>query len=170
MEKYDYLKKYVTNEENVNEFNAFYVISQKAVQEEEARLGYEFPEALKEFWYTVGYGFLTESINNNHASDYINRISSPDQIASIMLAEEDAPIIPGISEYFEEGDIPFFEIMNSSCFLVMKKDFSKPDMVYDMSGGEIDHFERFIWRLYHESPIYYENIISRNLEKLKDKR
>lgn len=38
-----------------------------------------------------------------------------------------------------------------------------------MSGEKIDHFEKFIWRLYHESPTYYEAIISKNLEKLENK-
>ncbi|WP_342269701.1 hypothetical protein [Rickettsia endosymbiont of Orchestes rusci] len=51
----------------------------------------------------------------------------------------------------------------------MKRDTDKPDMVYDMLGGEIDHFEKFIWRLYHESPIYYEAIISKNLDNLEKK-
>ncbi|WP_342269700.1 hypothetical protein [Rickettsia endosymbiont of Orchestes rusci] len=111
MEKYDYLKKYITNEDNNSEANTFYIISKEEVQKEEIRIGFRFPDALKDFWYAVGYGFLTASINNDHTSDYINRISSPDQIASIILEEEDAPIIPGVSEYFEEGDIPFFEIM-----------------------------------------------------------
>ena len=54
------------------------------------------------------------------------------------------------------GKRPFFEIGDSSSFLMMKRNTKYPDGVYDNLGHLVEpSFERFIWRLYHESPKFY---------------
>jgi hypothetical protein len=58
--------------------------------------------------------------------------------------------------YVGDGDILFFEIGDMSSFLMMKSKSEKPNAVYNIMGELIEEeFEKFIWRLYYESPTYY---------------
>ena len=69
---------------------------------------------------------------------------------------DNALAIWDVLEEFNEDDIPFFEIGDSSSFLMMKRNTKYPDGVYDQQGYLVEaSFERFIWRLYHESPKFY---------------
>ena len=104
---------------------------------------------------------------------YVNYIFSPEQIADIMLLREESDyILPEAVEYIEEGyikddDIIFFEVGDMSSFLVMKPSSAKPNAVYDMLGNVIEEeFDRFIWRLYYESPDYYIPIRLEILSKM----
>lgn len=113
----------------------------------------------------IGYGFLNTSVNNVNTLSHVNRINHPEQIADITLLKEESDyILPDVVEYFEEGyigerDIIFFDIGDMTDFLVMKPYSAKPDAVYDMIGNIVEEsFERFIWRLYHESPTFYLNV------------
>ena len=162
MEKYGYLKKYINNNKAKAPRNSFSIITAQDIKNAENKLGFEFPNHLKEFWLEIGSGVLNKSLNGLEAFDYANFILPPKQIADIMLLKDDSEfVIPGLSEYFEEGyikddDIIFFEIGDMSSFLVMKPNSDKSNAVYDMIGRVIEEdFERFIWRLYHESPDYY---------------
>jgi len=54
------------------------------------------------------------------------------------------------------GKGPFFEVGNSDYFLMMKRYAKYPDGIYDILGDLVEpSFERFIWRLYHESSDFY---------------
>ncbi|MCC8462662.1 MAG: SMI1/KNR4 family protein [Rickettsia endosymbiont of Ecitomorpha arachnoides] len=99
MEKYSYLRKYINNYTEPRR-NLFLTITSNEIEEAEKKLNFKFPKILKEFWLEIGYGFLATSSRGSRVLEYTNRISDPSQIASIILEEEDAPIIPGISEYF----------------------------------------------------------------------
>lgn len=163
-EKYSYLKKFINNAAKPPR-NWFGVVSEEDIRMAEAKAGFKFPKALKEFWLQIGYGALYMSADNINAYDYANCILTPNEIASIILKEEDAPMILDYNEdYVHDGDIPFFEIMNSSDFLFMKRDSEVKDTVYDSLGHIVEeHFENFIQKLYFESPTYYEKIIRKNL-------
>ncbi|WP_375333416.1 SMI1/KNR4 family protein [Candidatus Tisiphia endosymbiont of Xenochironomus xenolabis] len=162
MGKYDYLKKYINNSKAKHPRNSFTKVNLQDIEYAEDRLGFQLPKSLKEFWVEIGSGVLNKSINGNEAFDYANYIFFPQQIADIMLLKEKSDyILPEAVEYIEEGyikddDVIFFEVADMSSFLVMKPSSDKPDAVYDEIGNIIEeHFERFIWRLYHESPDYY---------------
>jgi hypothetical protein len=58
-------------------------------------------------------------------------------------------------ELLEPGDLPFFEIGDSSSFLLMKLNSDNPNAVWDYDLTICDSFEEFIWRLYYESPSFY---------------
>jgi hypothetical protein len=48
----------------------------------------------------------------------------------------------------------------------MKANSDNPNAVYTDTGIKIeDSLERFIWRLYYESPRYYAKVISEYLDK-----
>ena len=161
MGKYDYLKKYINNNADEPAHNYFSAVTIQEIEEAESNLGFLFPQALKEFWLEIGAGRLTSSINGAKAINN-NLIFSPDAIADIMLLKEESEyILPEAVKYIETGyikenDIIFFDIGDLSSFLVMKPSSDKPDAIYSMLGRiKEEHFERFIWRLYHESPDYY---------------
>ena len=162
MGKYDYLKKYINNKAHYPE-NGFNICLIQEINKQEKRLGFKFPKALKEFWLNIGYGALRKSKNNEITGGNGNFILSPKEVADMILLRHEDQVLPDIEELFDEGwiniekeEIIFFEIGNSSSFLVMKPNSIKPDGIYDMYGWLlVDSFEEFIWRLYHESPDFH---------------
>ena len=78
-------------------------------------------------------------------------------VADIMInGPESGLIIDSFYELLEPGDLPFFEIGDSSSFMVMKPHSDNPNAVWYMGVEKIeDSFEKFIWRLYYEDPSYY---------------
>lgn len=163
MGKYSYLKKYIDNSAPPPR-NRFRLITQEEIDIAEKRLGFKFPDSLKEFWLEAGEGTLYVTQKGDVAFNFNNIIYSPKEIADIILLKEDSLLIlPDVVEYFDEGyiniskgEIIFFEIGDSSSFLVMKPNSNKPDAVYDMIGNIVEEsLERFIWRLYYESATFY---------------
>lgn len=164
MSKYYYLKKYINNKASTPR-NWFRLITQEEIEEAEKRLGFILPLALKEFWLEIGEGTLYVPYKGE--SGWLNNyIYSPKEIADIILLKEESNLIlPEAVEYFDEGyidiskgEIVFFEVVGSD-FLVMKPNSDKPDAVYDMIGNIVEEsFERFIWRLYYESPTFYLDV------------
>lgn len=160
--KYFYLKKYTLPRNYPIKTwceNSFCNIEKHEIEECEQMMEFKFPISLKEFWLEIGYGHLTtpKYHNDNYICAYKNYILHPLHIANIILYRENSDyILPDAAEDLEEGDIPFFEIGDMSSFLYMKRFSDNPDAVYDFGGILIEeHFERFIYRLYHESPNYY---------------
>jgi len=166
--KYDYLKKYINNKEK-SPANRFDILPSNYINDAEQRLGYKFPNQLKEFWQQVGGGSLCVS-NSAEASGLDNLIMGPGDIADIILdkkrSQESGLILYYVYDYLEPNDMPFFAIGDSSDFLVMKPKSENPNAVYSLAGTKIeDNFETFIYRLYHESPKYYLYVDDKNNEK-----
>lgn len=163
--KYTYLEKYKNfNNRNVKIWkeNTFIPVTLEHINVQEEYLGFKFPNALKEFWISIGYGHLTTPFNKKSSYECLfdNKILSPRDIAEILLLKEESGLIlPEYAEYLEPGEMPFFEIADSSNFLIMKPLSDNPNAVYSFGGRKIeDSFERFIYRLYYESPTYYLNV------------
>lgn len=161
MEKYEYLKKYINNE-GIPPRNWFTKVEVGSIDTAEKKIGFKFPNSLRNFWLEIGYGCLCVSLNSRQTIDHTNTILSPTEIVDItLLKEESGLILPEAVEYIEEGyisetDIIFFEIADLSSFLVMKPMSKKPNAIYNMIGETVEEsFEKFIWRLYHESPTFY---------------
>ena len=167
MSKYDFLKQYVDfgKYSDIRPCNWFSRIDEKTIFLSEKKIGYKFPKSLREFWLEIGCGMLRISSTGVVANSYSNAVLSPSEIASIILGEEDAPMLPDYRDDFvHEGDIPFFEVADSSDYLFMKRDSEAPDMIYGASGYILEeHFEDFIRKLYYESPTYYEKIAREKL-------
>lgn len=73
-----------------------------------------------------------------------------------MRGHDSGHISEEVLESMKPGDLPFFHIGDSSSFLFMKPQSSKPNAVYNEWGELVEgSFNRFIWRLYYESPDYY---------------
>jgi hypothetical protein len=174
MGKYDYLKQYINNSTAPAPRNSFTRVALQDIKNAEERLGFEFPKSLKEFWLEIGSGVINKAINGKDAFYHANYIFRPDEIADIMLLREESDyILPEAAEYIGKGyikdnDIIFFEIADMSSFLVMKPSSDKPNAVYDEIGTLIEeYFEKFIWRLYYESPDYYIHIQLEAVNKMR---
>lgn len=174
MTKYDYLKRYINKPyESPSCHNYFGRVTAEEIMQVENKVNFKFPESLKEFWLEIGSGAIKQTINGVVDRSCNNYICSPTQIADLMyiMSKEDGYLdegelpeltvfmTPEACEYFEEGDLPFFEIGDSSSFLMMKPNSGKPEAIYNILGRIVaENMEQFIWKLYHESPTFYLNI------------
>jgi hypothetical protein len=88
---YDYLKEFVNPQGRSVEIwheNVFISINKKAIEEVEERLGYKFPEQLREFYQEIGYGHLTTPYNTTFGYKFYNtnEIMSPNEIVDIGVS------------------------------------------------------------------------------------
>ncbi len=155
LERFSYLKPFIF--ESSDRGNWFEPVSNTKISEAEDRLRFAFPSELKKFYLEIGYGFFTKSFLERDTSgmDYSNRLLDPLSIADIMLlGYESGQLHPDVE--FKPGDMPFFEVDGGDTFLFMRPQSEKPNAVYGMLGELIEEdFEKFIWRLYYESPTFY---------------
>ena len=152
---------------HIGQNNVFDVVSEDEIIKGEQILGLPFPDQLKDFYRQIGYGNLTTP--SNPAPDYdfysSNEILPPSvaaRFAKGILEWESQThwMSEATYELLEPGDLPFFEIADGSCFLLMKLNSENPNAVWDWDTKIEDSFERFIWRLYYEDPGYYGEIIT----------
>ena len=62
------------------------------------------------------------------------------------------------------GYIPFFEIGDSGDFLFIRSCSKNSNAVWDGCGIKIeDSLQRFIWRLYYESPKYFYDTVLKKI-------
>ena len=167
---FDFLKKFITTPSaKVDTFqNSFYPLSADEIIKAEHKLGCCFPSQLKTFYKELGYGFLIAPENPPEGYDFcgVNRIIDPLSLADIVLNGPDSEqIMPATYELLEPGDLPFFEIGESSSFLLMKLNSDNPNAVWRYNIKIEDSFEKFIWRLYYESPWFYDDIIEAHYKK-----
>ncbi len=167
---YDFLKPYMREKSRASQNgaviyprNSFYPVKKSEVISAENRLDMTFPTQLKDFYKQIGYGFLVSPHNPPKGYDFCNtnRINNPGIIVDILTEGSESGLISQDTyELLEPGDLPFFEIGDSSSFLVMRPISNTPNAVWSDCGVKIeDSFEKFIWRLYYESPGFYGDII-----------
>jgi hypothetical protein len=160
------------------DLNIFTPVSEDEIKEAEELLGFPFPDELRNFYKNIGYGSL--AIPPNAPKDYVcsvsNEILPPFIVANfakgiLRWEGQHSWMAEPTYEFMEPGDLPFFEIGDSSSFLVMKPHSDNPNAVWtDGIPVKIeDSFERFIHRLYYESPSFYGDIIEAYIAKLKQK-
>lgn len=161
---FSYLKKFVrTASASVHApENLFYPVSVDKIANAEHKLGYCFPSQLKAFYKEIGFGILESPENPPEGYHFygVNRIIDPLSLADIVLnGPESEQIMPATYKLLEPGDLPFFEMYDSSHFLLMKLNSDNPNAVWFYDTKIEDSFEKFIWRLYYESPSYYGDLM-----------
>jgi len=152
---FNYLKPYIGNMELTG--NRFFPVSTQDIEDAEKRLGYKFPPQLRVFYDELGDG----SFQHNHDlsitdNSFSSCVLHPKEIADIkLLGYESGQILPSVK--FAEDEMPVFEVDGGDMFFVMKPQSKNPNAIYrDMGQGILEEsLERFIWRLYYESPLYY---------------
>ena len=163
-EIFEYLRPYRRKKgENSSGPNDFWPVSEKELIQAEEDLNITFPLELRTFYKNIGYGFLSHPhiIPEGYRFSSANRINPPSMVADIMInGPESGLIIDSFYELLEPGDLPFFEIGDSTRFLIMKLYSDNPNAIWAFGNIKIeDSFEKFIWRLYYESPWFYDDII-----------
>ncbi|HCI49101.1 MAG: hypothetical protein A2977_00455 [Alphaproteobacteria bacterium RIFCSPLOWO2_01_FULL_45_8] len=178
---YEYLKQFIPGGSEVND-NWFLPLKSEEIVTAEQKLGVNFPSQLRSFYQEIGFGMLRspeippagyEFYNNNeilpplvvaHFSKEIIRFRT--ETIEGPAECEDHWMSNATLEMLEPGDLPFFEIGDSSRFLIMRPASHDPNAVWTPSHIKIeDSFERFIWRLYYESPWFYDDIIEAHYNK-----
>ena len=169
--KYEYLKKYIPGGGGVND-NWFCNISKDEIIAAEKIIKLRFPIELRSFYEEIGYGMLRsphtfpkdyELYDNNEilhpmaaAHFYQGIIEHQKKPKEEALHYEDNWLALSSLEDFVPGDLPFFEIGDSSSFMIMKLNSDNPNAVWFMGHEKIeDSFEEFIRKLYYEGPSYY---------------
>jgi hypothetical protein len=173
---YEYLPKCAKkNKDGVIDLrntNYFIKLTARVITEAESPLGYAFPSELRKFYEEIGFGYLTTPENPPKEYHFLssNLILHPKAAAGFSRGEllfEDlgCGMLPDIFELLSPGDLPVFEIGDSSSFMIMKPMSDNPNAVYFDDGLKVeDSFERFIWRLYYESPSYYGKISEESMK------
>lgn len=177
---YDFLKPYHYSTYNgYIEWpkNVVFDVEMADIRAAETILGRPFPDELLTFYKEVGYARISSP--ENPASDYeffaTNEVLPPLVAAHFYqgikkyhespfdeaLCYEDHYLANDILDLLEPGDLPFFEISDSSQFMVMKLHSDNPNAVWFLGHEKIeDSLEGFIRNLYFKDPEYY-------LDKLK---
>lgn len=157
MVMFDYLKSDDDNNVKPVLCHFFGIVSENDIQNAEKRLTYCFPSQLRQFFLTVGEGSFRHNKNFSETQEsYANCILHPKIIADIkLLGYDSGQIVPSVE--FADDELPIFEIADGANFFVMKPQSKNPNAVYQFMGGELieDSLEKFIHRLYYESPLYY---------------
>ncbi|MBS0186329.1 MAG: SMI1/KNR4 family protein [Proteobacteria bacterium] len=159
--------------------NSFVKLSKQEIEKAEKYMGCPFPSQLRQFYEEIGYGNLTTP--HNPSEDYhfygANEIFPPIVAAHFYKGiiehhtiEEKKDALDYNGDYFfsretleytTPGDLPFFEIGDSSSFLMMKPQSSNPNAVYSEFGVLVEEeFSNFIWKLYYKSPSYYNDVLA----------
>ena len=150
----------------IGDHNIFHPVSEDEIKKAEKILGCSFPNQLREFYKNIGYGSLTTPYNppENYTFYGANDILPPFIIANFSKGilewdNQHSWMAESTYEDLEPGDLPFFEIGDSSSFLIMKLYSDNPSAVWSGNIKIEDSFEKFIWRLYYESPSYYGDLM-----------
>ena len=188
--KFDYLEKFLPPHptfEGTNR-NWFCLVSKEEILEAEKKYNFCFPNQLREFYSEIGYGSLYAAYNApiGYRAFMSNKILPPLVAAAFykplegdnrpedeyvpINAGDDAHYMAAMTyEMLQPGDLPFFEVGDGTNFLVMRPHSENPNAVWSDCGVKIeDSFERFIWRLYHEDPAYYGDIIDAHYNTLEN--
>jgi antitoxin YxxD len=172
---YDYLKPFVCELSKVRHHqNYFYPVSEKELLQAEKKIGFTFPDELRRFYQEIGAGSLSLSLGQpeNRYSVGSNIIIAPEHLEDVMtgtLINEETGLYfsRDAFEDLQPGDLPFFEISDSSNYLIMKVTSENPNAVWAFGDLKIeDSFERFIWRLYHERSDFYSDFIYNHYKNL----
>jgi hypothetical protein len=150
--------------------NSFNLLPEEEILEAEKNLGCSFPSQLRKFYEEVGCGTLQNPhiVPEDYKFSSANEILPPLDVVNfskgILFWEgQNHWMAEATYELLSPGDLPFFEIADSTRFLIMKPNSDNPNAVWiDSSTVKIeDSFEKFIWRLYYESPWFYDDIIEK---------
>jgi hypothetical protein len=162
VENFDYLTPYVSpgKKTDLKPRNWFYPLTETDIRDGEEKLGFKFPSQLRNFYQKIGYGSLKVPHNPPEGYKFFsdNYINPPSILADIILLGHDSGYISqDVLDFMEPGDLPFFHIADSCLFLMMRPNSDNPNAVYNQWGDLVEeNFDQFIWRLYHESPTFYE--------------
>ena len=161
----------------IGDKNSFYPLDPGELEEAESLLGQRFPDQLREFYQQIGCGNLTTPYNPPEGYSFcnINEILPPSVVAHLGRGELEWEgqhywMSEATFELLQPGDLPFFEIGDSTRFLLMKLNSDNPNAVWHQGRRNFkveDSLERFVYRLYYEDPGYYDDMLDAYLASQK---
>ncbi|MBE7127455.1 SMI1/KNR4 family protein [Bacillus mycoides] len=119
----------------------------------EERLGFAFPNELRNFYLEVGYGFIK---GNN--VDAINRIMDPDTIADITLREGIYEFDPDLEGIYEEEDKLVFYEVNEGVYLTLDLNTPQQTPVYFFETQIADSLEEFIRKINQDAEYFVDMV------------
>ncbi|HDR7785351.1 MULTISPECIES: SMI1/KNR4 family protein [Bacillus] len=136
-----------------NSHHKFFKLQENELIVAEKRLGFAFPNELRNFYLEVGYGFIK---GNN--VDAINRIMDPDTIADITLREGIYEFDPDLEGIYEEEDKLVFYEVNEGVYLTLDLNTPQQTPVYFFETQIADSLEEFIRKINQDTE-YFVNMV-----------
>ena len=136
-----------------NSHHKFFKLQENELMVAEERLGFAFPNELKNFYLEVGYGFIK---GNN--VDSINRIMDPDTIADITLREGIYEFDPDLEGIYEEEDKLVFYEVNEGVYLTLDLSASQQTPVYFFETKIANSLEEFIGKINQDTEYFADMV------------
>lgn len=157
MRTFDAFKRYVFDTDNIEPGkgivfagNMFMEVSESEITESEAKLGFRFPEGLRQFYLEIGSGQLRCPASDPDGPEMANPnlLLDPSDVAGLYLKDgETLPLFPieedQLSkdevvelqfEVADDGELPFFD-MGDMIYLVTRPHSDDPEAVYLAHDG-----------------------------------
>lgn len=108
-----------------SENDKLYSVDMDAILEAETLLGFSFPNELRQFFITYGYGFISESDTN------INRLLDPLSIADLRSRQKEYEYYGDLDLYeeYEKDKLLFFEA-NEGILLAIELSDTEKQKIY----------------------------------------
>ncbi|PEA91180.1 SMI1/KNR4 family protein [Bacillus thuringiensis] len=136
-----------------NSHHKFFKLQENELIVAEERLGFTFPNELRNFYLEVGYGFIK---GNN--VDAINRIMDPDTIADITLREGIYEFDPDLEGIYEEEDKLVFYEVNEGVYLTLDLNTPQQTPVYFFETQIADSLEEFIQKINQDTEYFVDMV------------
>lgn len=136
-----------------NSQHKFFKLQENELIVAEERLGFAFPNELRNFYLEVGYGF----IKGNNA-DAINRLMDPDTIADITLREGIYEFDPDLEGIYEEEDKLVFYEVNEGVYLTLDLSTPQQTPVYFFESKIADSLEEFIRKINQDTEYFVDMV------------
>lgn len=132
---------------------SFYNVTNDEIEKVEIELNIKFPNELKEFYASYGYGFLGSE------DGFTNRIMDPFSIRDFRLVQNDYEFFVDIELYknFEDGRLVFFEQDETAIFSIELTD-NKISKVFYYDTVVANSLEEFLNRML-KNELYYLDLI-----------
>lgn len=150
--EYSYLKKYIvqTEFEDNGEKHVFYPVSEQEILESEQRMEKKIPDALKQFYECVGYGYFEDK-----DECFINLLMNPKRIADFYCSEGDYYYAEE-RQFLGSDDFVFFEF-DSNCHIIIKTGEMDSGKIYFGKRLIADSLSEFVERLSRESNYFIQD-------------
>ena len=139
---YEYLKKYINVDSNGK--HRFFKVEEGDIEQAEKRMGFEFPNCIKEFYREIGYGFIGKDPN------FYNRIMHPNDIADFVCDDEVYEYVD--KSLYDDDELVFMHI-DSEDFVTIKCSGESEGKIMLFGKKIANSFEELIEGMY-KNPDY----------------
>lgn len=150
MKSFSSFAKYITEKNNPSSAkHNLYALEEQSVRSAEARMDICFPEALREFYLEIGYGFF-----NRGSHSRFNRLIDPESVADIRLREDIYEYDPDLEIYDDVTQLVFYEVVEGLYFSISLEDHA----IYYIDIKIADSLEEFLRTLDQEGD-YFNDLL-----------